>query len=618
MCIFLSSAVWGASWYIDGWDGDDSNDGTNMSTEAFATIKRALDRCSNNDTIVIQGEFLEAPRDTSYGGSSWDGSVLAQIFVDKSNITLTKIANPLIEGTIYAYTPDDSLQFVMRIDNTYNTIEDLKFDGYHMDNNYNYAYTHNVLYMTPDADNSEISNCEFTNFGYEWCPVDTLYYFYSIVGGGHQNQANTLDNIDIMYNTFYDNPFESKGAHEIYLTNASGAEVEYNHILNNGEGHPLKLRDGCSNVEFMYNTVHGARRCFLGDYPNSGEDYSTGTIVKGNTFGDSLSVIDEDVYESPFKTTANFITTFEDNTIYEFSSADSRYIQGLTYISSATDLYAAHKNSSHTEAFILPNPHAPGPDNGYGFSANNYYCQGDMCTTSSYVVFCTQNSAGAQRAYKDSIDGDWDNGVNPSNYLSVGQNETVTALASYNSSTFLTAIRDTGNSEVRIYQSTTDSLTNSLKLNKSFTFADSITAIACNGTDIVFATYKSGTSKIYKGTLGAGLNNATQQDSNISGYVSAMCFARGYLVTAVYDSSQDESKLYYGTSSDPTDSYTSSYSDIMFIALTGDYDTGDNDYLYSLVHDTSSGTNCKKIFFTKDVTDYDDQLYFYSQWFRYF
>lgn len=626
ICLIFSSAIWAANWYVDGWNGDDSNGGTS-DQDAFETIKRALDRCSNGDTIRLFGEFAEAPWDTTWGGGNgWDNSTRTiQISVDKSNITLTNyigVSPPYDVPVIYGYSPDapdEHNDYVLRIDNTGNTIEKIKFDGYYWDSGQSTwldVYTHDVIFMTPEADNTEISNCEFTNFGYDWhedLPDD--YWFYGIVTGGWSKQANTLDNVDIMYNTFYDNPFESQGAHEIYLTKTSGAEVKYNHILNNGAGHPLKLRDGCSNVEFMYNTVHGAHFCYLGDYREENESYSTGTIVKGNTFGDSLDVIDEDVYEMPFKPHANFISTFEDNTIYEFSTADSRYIQGLTW-SEENDLFVTHKNSSHSEAFVSPNPHAPGPANGYGFSADNYYCQGDMCTINGYVLFCSQYS-GTQRVYKDAIDGDFDNGANPSDTLSVGPNETVTAMARYNDNTFLTAIRDTGNSEVRIYQSTISDLTNSLKLNKSFTFADSITAMAYNGTDIVFATYKSGTSKIYKGTL-SNLNNAAKQDSDISGYISAMCFARGYLVTAVYDSGQDESKLYYGTSSDPTSSYTSSYSDIIFIALTGDYGTTDDDYLYSLVHDTSSGTNCKKIYFTKDVTDYDDQLYFYSQWFKYF
>ena len=152
-------------------------------------LKERLTAAAMVDTIIIQGEFLETPRDTLYAGSSgWQGNKFCQIFVDKSNITLTKINNPLIEGTIYAYSLDDSLDFVMRIDNTYNTIEDLKFDGYHLYNIFDYACTGNVLYATPAADYTEVSNCEFTNFGYNFGGSGHSS-FMAIVGGGHANQS---------------------------------------------------------------------------------------------------------------------------------------------------------------------------------------------------------------------------------------------------------------------------------------------------------------------------------------------------------------------------------------------------------------------------------------------
>ncbi|MCE5251446.1 hypothetical protein LLG96_14630 [bacterium] len=614
----INGIVWCTTYYVDpvnGYDVPDPSWGQSTG-QAYRTIKYAISKCSTNDIVkLMDGDFVEVKFNTPGGGGEiWDGVRHVQIFVDKQITIEREDGDPTIIGFNYDYPAEggNDLDDIMLIDQTDVEINDITFDGYYYATG-DTVKTNNVIYITPDADGTQVLYCNFTNFGSD-AFYGGGYDFYSIVGGGwpKTESSNRLYNVKINYNNFYGNPFASVGAHEIYLNYASDAEIKYNNITNNGKGIPLKLKDGCISTDIIGNTVHGANTGFI--YDEYVTYYSSETIVTDNTFDDSYGVINENEYLGPFRPTANHIKLFEDNTIYEFSTADTKHIQGLAYKSSANDLYAAQKNSSHTEAIILPNPNAPSPDNGYGFSADNYYCQGDMCTTSAYVVFCTQYS-GTQRVYKDYIDGDFDNGANPSDYLSVGQYETVTALSSYDDNSFLTAIRDTGNSEVRIYQSTTSDLTYSLKLYKSFTFADSITAIACNGTDIVFATYKNGTSKIYNGTLN-DLNNATKQGNDISGYVSSMCFARGNLVTAVYDNNSQLSKLYYGSSSNPTNYYTGNYAYIIFLALAGDYGTGNENYMYSLVHDTSGGNNCKKIYFTKDVTDYDDQLYFYSQWYR--
>jgi len=628
MCILLmSGAAWGATWYVDGWNGDDSNGGTNIENDAFETIRRGLNRCSNGDTINLVGEFAEAPWDTLWdaNGNDWDKDTRTiQISVDKSNLTIHGVE---VEGelpVIYGYSPDapsEHNDYLMRIDNTGNKLEYIKFDGYY-DVTDEFVYNHDVIYMTPEADNADITYCDFTNFGYEWhAGAPTYYYFYSIVGGGWTKQNNYLTNVNINNNEFHANEFHAKGAHEIYLSRTSYSEVSDNIIYNNCAGHPLKLRDACNYVTFEDNYVYGAHMCFLGDYPNPQESYSSNTTVKGNRFWDNGSMMadsisyyesldDHWVYTGPFNN-ANHITVFENNSIFEFSTDDQRYVHGLTYKEEGTDLFFASKNGTKDEVVVMGNPHAPGPANKYGVTGTNFYCQGDMCTTEGspdYVIFCTQNSNGQQIVYKDDIDGNFDSSV-LFTYASK-PNVKVTALTSLGTSTFLSAVRDNDSLSVNIYQSTTSDLMNGVpKLDKTFTFADSITAMAYDGSDIVFATYKNGTSNIYSGTIN-NLNNPTLRASSITGYIPAMCFAKNNLITALHNGATR--RIYYGSITNPLNSYDS-LSSKKVIALAGN-----DDYIYTLIHDDSGGNNRKKIYFSDNLANIEEEVFFYSQWYLWY
>lgn len=624
LCVVFSSAIWAATWYVDGWNGDDSNGGTGTN-DAFETIKRALDRSSNGDTIRLVGEFAEAPWDTLYdaNGAAWDStSRTIQISVDKSNLTLFGVE---VEGelpTVYGYSPDapsEHNDYLMRIDNTGNTVVYIKFDGYYEDID-ELVYNHDGIFMTPEADYSEITYCEFTNFGLEWHVAQPdSYYFYGIVTGGWTKQDDYLTYVNIDNNEFYDNGFMARGAHEIYLSRTSYSEVDDNTIYNNCTGHPLKLRDACNYVSFENNYVYGAHLCFLGDYPNSGESYSSNTTVKNNRFWDNGSIMadsisyyeglgDSWVYTGPFNHAVH-IVDFENNSIFEFSTDDQRHVHGLTYKADGTDLYFASKNGTNDEIVVMGNPHAPNPSDKFGISGENFYCQGDMCTTEDspydFVIFCTQNSSGQQIVYKDDVDGIFDSSAFFS-YTSE-PNVKVTALTSLGSSTFLSAVRDDDESSVNIYQSTTSNLMNGTpKLDKTFTFADSITAMAYDGSTVVFATYKNGTSNIYSGTIN-NLDNPTLRASSITGYIPAMCFAKNYLVTALHNGATR--RIYYGSIASPLNSYDS-LSSKKIIALAGN-----DNYLYSLIHDDSGGTDRKKIFFTDNLANVDKNVFFYSQWY---
>ena len=149
VALMVSSYTWGATWYVDGWNGDDSNGGTGLEDE-FLTIRRALNHCSNSDSIRIVGPFAEAYWDTSFGGGdSWDTNGAydwrLQISVHKSNVTLYGVATEGNLPIIYSYSNSDTTAYTMRIDNTGNKVDNIKFDGYYDSENVN---THDVIYMS--------------------------------------------------------------------------------------------------------------------------------------------------------------------------------------------------------------------------------------------------------------------------------------------------------------------------------------------------------------------------------------------------------------------------------------------------------------------------------------
>jgi len=176
LSLFSVNIIWANSWYVDPVDGDDSvlpiiNDSDNP----WETIKRALDHCSSGDTIeLMDGDFVEAVWDTSYGGQGvWEdndgGNWYLQISVDKSNVTLRKYSGNQSKPTIIGYNPtQDNLNYLMRIDNTYVKLQNIIVDGLYIDYTSIYLEVNDAIYITPDADNTEITYCEFTNFGNQW------------------------------------------------------------------------------------------------------------------------------------------------------------------------------------------------------------------------------------------------------------------------------------------------------------------------------------------------------------------------------------------------------------------------------------------------------------------
>ncbi|MFC1607929.1 hypothetical protein ACFL47_08160 [Candidatus Latescibacterota bacterium] len=613
--LIAGSTAWAATIYVDGWNGLDTNSGAD-SDNALATIKRALDKCSNGDTIKLYGDFTEAPRDTSYsGGTSWDGDVLAQIFVDKSNLTLTNYVSNTPQ--IFGYSPSDTLQYVVRIDNTGNTIEKIEFDGYH--STYGDVYTHNGIYMTPDADYSTIDDCDFTNFGYEWDPdYPDSYYFYAIIGGGwpQTSSVNELQYIDITNNDFYDNEFESQGAHELYLNRASNGTFSGNDITNNGYGHPLKLRDGCHDITFSNNTVYGGHFTFLGDYPDSVAvrgwmDNSYDITVNNNTFTDPNTVLDTDIYRGPvwnnrqLPERGHFVEEFKDNTLYSFSGDDDHDVHGVACDNSST--YITVNRSLRDYLYIFKERGGPVFSIFEATTPWYYHCYGDICTTDDYVAFSAiSDTANYNKVFRIKKD-ESESGDATIIFQAATSNTLITAMCNYNGSEFLVATVESGSA--KIYRKSDTSSTIGTQIGTVPGAVDSITAMTYNHSNnrLLVATREGTSARIYLGST-QNPDSTTVYSLTSNRHIQSMTFgsSSSTVLTAIKDTSGGNLYLYEGTYTSPITTQRSSQSGLNAYGLAG----YGSDWYSSL---TSSSTVNRKLYWGTS-SDPLDQVLFDSQW----
>jgi len=554
------------------------------------------------------GEFVEAPWDTTYNasGNYWDkDEVTIQISVDKSQVTLTNYST--YTPVIYGYSPDapdETVDYIMRIDNTSNIVENILFDGYYDDVGGGDVYTHDVVFMTPEADYTEISNCDFTNFGWEWNPnAPDEYYFYGIVTGGWADSTNYLENVEISNNDFYSNLFETNGAHELYLTKSSYSTFSGNDITNNGEGHPLKIREGCHDITIYNNTIYGASNCFFADYPNdSNETDSYNIKVNSNTFNDPYGVIGSS-YEGPFYNPRKypFISEFWGNTIsYLFADSDTVKTYGVACDADSTYLavYRLDEDSGKTSLYKFrkqggPLKHFIGTRTGC-----KHYAQGDMCTTSSRIIVSTFSSNATDSCYVYKFHKEWSGGQTSADTVYTGTRLKVTALAPKNSSTFVTALVESG--DAKIYDSTESNLVSSLIWSSAA--YDSVTAVAFVNNQYVFAAFKDlATDSTYifsKSGVDVPVIRAAGEY-----YITAMTAFGDTLISA--KKTTTTSQVYRGTYSNPLETKIDDLSSTDHVISLA----GSTNYFY-LIKDR------KKLHYSNTDSDADKDVLYYSRWWK--
>ena len=603
------------SYYVSSVYGSNAYSGTSYTTP-FLTIDHALNVCSSSDNIylVTGSEFCET---FSHKEISEDTDPYFQIIIETSDITFDEYVHPSFPGDpkILGGDPgEDWGRHLMVIDESSFAMSNITIDGYNVNCDPAYTEWNNALWIDARGDNTAISYCYFTHFGNCWTEAD----FYSIVvpDGTEPSSGNGLYGVTIAHNEFENNPFQHNHAHEIYVHTANGTTVEYNTIYNNCEGDPIKLRDESDGTIIRYNTVYGARKWFVNDdYTEEGESPSTDTTVENNTFADrSPAMIDVagETYHGPVGH-ADHITSFKNNTIFEFDSNDSgnnKSIFGLTFNTTADSLLFPQYRGTIDEITLSSNYQAPNPINNasdptmqFGATDTDYHCRGDICTAENYVIYSAYN-AGAQRVYRNDI-GD---NTNDQTTFSIPADVTITALATYSDDYFLVASYNTGNDVVTIYQTspTNASILQTSKLSLSSpSQADSITAMAYDSdtSKLAYVVRKSGYSYVYSAPIG-DLTSTTLEKS-FSAYCPTVTFARDNLVIA-YDGG-----YYYGSLGENKQQVTLNNDTIIYLE-------GNSEYLYSVLSADSSGDAMKRIYFTQDLSDIKDQVYFYTKWFLWF
>lgn len=144
---------------------------------------------------------------------------------------------------------------------------------------------------------------------------------------------------------------------------------------------------------------------------------------------------------------------------------------------------------------------------------------------------------------------------------------------------------------------------------------DSITAIARNGSTIVFSGFDDSTDNttIYYGTLVISPYTLTNQGSSSSSntYIPAMTYKGSTLITAKASTNltPQETSLYEGTAGNPLNSRVygpSTTTKILSLA-------GNSDYIFTVVSNTNNNSN-KKVFISDTTSDPFDEVLFFSHW----
>ena len=618
--LLLSSFAWGNPWYVDP-NGDDSilpieNDENNP----WQTIKRALDYCSSGDTIeLLDGSYVEAVWDTSYSGAGdWKDNVggdwKLQISVDKSSVTLRKYSGNSSKPSIIGYDNSENLNYIMRIDNSTVKLQNIIFDGYNTATS-DSVDVNDAIFITPDADNTEVTNCEFKSFGNEWATDG----FYAIVAGGWPDESNTLNGIKINDNTFSGNPFKGQHAHEIYLNYTTNSEIKSNVITNiTGAGHPIKFRAGCLSDTLDTNTINGAHFCFIGDYPEGDESDSSEIVVINNTLNDTNTVIDTLTYVGPFRSSnsSSFISEFSGNTVVE---GGTRLWEVKSITTDGSKLYKCYRNTHSTSAVeihLTEFGNHNGPifrriplnDKPLAYKAGGFNCDGSM----AYIgndIFVSTNDGTNIRVYKVNSS---TSAIDSTYFTGSMSDYEITAMCPYPNDTryFITALKKkfSGVWSTKIYKSSVDSLDSYLMYDELTSNVTSVTALGVSGSTLVFGTDKNGTYNIYSGTIPTSGPISPTERENPSYKVTGLTYYSSTLMTAIQEGTT--TKIYSGTTSDPIGTLRETYTNTNLISFESD-----SEFIFMVKDNTSDADEKRTVYFTDSTTDMDQDTIYHSKWY---
>ncbi|MCE5249968.1 hypothetical protein LLG96_07080 [bacterium] len=231
-----------------------------------------------------------------------------------------------------------------------------------------------------------------------------------------------------------------------------------------------------------------------------------------------------------------------------------------------------------------------------------------MCVTGSFVIVCNSNGTNNE-VYRYPKKGEGATAVLNSIELT---SKKVTALSSYSAaysdSFYISAIKINRGS-VKLYKGISTQVEYSELKNCDAVQASEVTALACDGTNIIFAAKVGSNTKLYSFTE-ADTSLVLRQTWN-SAEATAMTFFYTTLMTAVKSTSTGNTTIYRGPYTDP-DSGSESLGATEILSLAGYRGTGD--FCYSIKNVSSDGD--KQMYFTDTSSNLLKDTLYYSRWWR--
>jgi len=244
-----------------------------------------------------------------------------------------------------------------------------------------------------------------------------------------------------------------------------------------------------------------------------------------------------------------------------------------------------------------------------GSTSDNHKPNGDMCYTPSYVIVSTINGSN-NAIYKFAKN---DSGVSAVMSSTAMSSRKVTALAPYTGNYFLSAIK-INNGSVKIFKSTESNAEYFELKNCDAAQASEVTALASNGTEIIFAAKVGSDTKLYSFREFEGNpsdSTLTLRQTWNNAEAIAMSFFGSTLMTAVKSTSTGNTTIYRGPFTNPV--YGSESLGAVEILQLAGY-SGDADFLFAIKNVSSDGD--KKLYFTDTSSNLLKDTLYYSRWWR--
>jgi len=629
-CLFLVLGItyclcsaWGVdSWCVDPNNGDDSLPSVmvkNNSAYAYEHILKALTEASAGDSILLKSgdyndEVISAV--TSLGNTF--------IHVNKSiKMNRFRTNTPRIAGS-YVGGPSTENLSLMLINSSSVTVKNVKFDGYNDLYNINTQPDsllphHVTIRITSYGSSTKIDNCEFKHMGRSLDTSVGVNRHEAIICSHPYPYSTAINNVQILTNTFVDNPFDTSHGHEVYLTKNSNAKIKYNIIHNCSVGVPLRFSNECTNAEIEYNNVYGAaKHGFIHDWENDGCKWCSGFIVNYNVFSDTDSSAVHADYEGPiisqsdsFNNRSAYVAEFNNNVIVDndsliFANDDAKAFKIYGVASDADTIYISVHRTDEDATRVYAFDEKNGPVMRPLYKTPDYEePTNEICRTEDYIIVNTVNGS------NNSLYKLHKNGSTTSQFGSTWAKSTreITALCLYTGDQFFVATIESGTTP-KIFKGDISASLFVEIFDASSIDADEITAMTYDGSKVVFAVKDGNNTHIYSMDTD-GTDDTNEQTFSTSTVPAMSCF-NYKIYTACRNDGSNITTLYEGSYANP-DSNSLSLSTTE-ISSIGGWKTS-SDFLFAIKNVSNDGD--KKLYFSDaPMTSLFQDVLYYSRWWK--